>query len=519
MNLKKYLYLALAGTLLIKTFGAGFNQQETIAHLKKNLEARDAKKKAHAAIALQYYGVDDSLDDIRKLLKDKSKVVVKAAVTSLARFKDEASLDDMYKLFRKARKKKGVQSAILEYFRQVNDTDTEEFLLKYMVKLDPELSAQAYQVLKQIQEPKSFEEDSGRSSIESFTISGFIGRGKKAKVKIDREFFAVGDSILDFKITAIDTSSGLVSLADSKGNVHSKEIDDSGGDPLEKAIVKLNSEEDKEVYKALLEINYFQDSKPSAELLGLASGKNSVDIRVGAISAIGNCAVENADETLHKIIGKEKKTDLLIASALSLALLENENSLDHLTPLAQHANPWVRNAAIYSIGYFGADHTIATLVGALNDKYSFVRNNAMNQLMELAASGYKASIVAILQNYSKKMNHAKRTLGKYLATIEGGDGSFDPFATGTRTKTKKKKAYKPKFALVSIGSFGAKTIVTVIEKDEKKNLTVGEFVEGLEITKIDLDEEIIEIRLKNGKTAVIMQGEDSESPAELLEVK
>ena len=65
-----------------------------------------------------------------------------------------------------------------------------------------------------------------------------------------------------------------------------KEIDTSTND-LEKSIEQLNSDNDKVVYNALLNVIYHRSSQASDELLALASGKNKSNIKLAAIYALG----------------------------------------------------------------------------------------------------------------------------------------------------------------------------------------------------------------------------------------
>ncbi len=493
-----------------------FSKDSSIQSLTKNLENRDKGKKAHAILGLALLNHTESVDSIRKLLRDKNSAVVKAAVNALVRFGDTDSIKDFYTVFKKSRKKKAVQRTILRAFKTLKDDKTVPFIRRYIARLDPLTAQVAYSTLQEIQEPIVFSSDSGRITLDSFSISGFIGQSKTAKVKIGREFFGISDSILGYKITAIDLDEGIVSLEKNK-EIFTKEIDTSEQNDLEKSIEQLNSDDDKVVYKALLNVTYHRSSQASDELLSLASGKNKPNIKLAAMYALGQCEITESESFLKKILSKPKSSDQIILAAEALSLIGDENILDILDPLAQHSNPWVRNTILSAIGYIESPNSVGTLIRGLDDKFSFVRNNAYNQLLNLASGDTVGTIISILQGGSSQNTPIKNNLIEYLRTIPGADNFNNPFAGfSVKRNSPEIQTWKPSFIILSIGQFGTKPVLVVIEDGTEKNLTVGDLVENRKITKIDVEDESIVI--KDGeKELVVIKGERDDSPAELLD--
>jgi len=493
-----------------------FNRESSIQSLTKNLQNKDRKKKAHAILGLALLNHTESIDTIRRLLRDKQSSVVKAAINALVKFNDVDSISDLYAVYKKSRKKKDVRRTILRAFKTLNDDQTVSFIRKNLGRLDPMTSQVAYSTLQEIQDPIVFSADSGRVSLDSFSISGFIGQGKNAKIKIGREFFGVGESILGYNITAIDVDEGVVSLEKNK-EIFTKEIDTSGQNDLEKSIEQLNSDDDEVVYKALLNVIYHRSSQASDEILSLASGKNKPNIKLAAIYALGQCEITEGESLLKKILAKPKYSDQVILAAEALSLIGDENILDLLDPLAQHSNPWVRNTIISAIGYLESPNSVGTLVRGLNDKFSFVRNNAYNQLLNLASGDTVGTMVSILQGGASQPTPIKNNLIEYLRTIPGGDNLTNPFAGASKTrKVPEIKTWKPSFVILSIGQFGSKPVLVVKEDGTEKNLTVGDFVENREIIKIDVEDESIVIKDDN-KEILLIQGEGEDAPAEILD--
>lgn len=493
-----------------------FSRESSIESLTKNLQNKDRNKKAHAILGLALLNHVESVDTIRRLLRDKQSSVVKAAVNALVQFNDSDSISDFYAVFKKSRKKKDVQRTILRGFRTLNDDQTVSFIKKYLGRLDPMTAQVAYSTLQEIQEPIVFSADSGRVSLDSFSISGFIGQGKKAKIKIGREFFGVDESILGYKITAIDVDEGIVSLEKNK-ELFTKEIDTSGQSDLEKSIEQLNSDDDKAVYKALLNVIYHRSSQASDELLSLASGKNKSNIKLTAMYALGQCEITEGESFLRKVLAKPKYADQVILAAEALSLIGDENIIDILDPLAQHSNPWVRNAIISAIGYLESPNSVGTLVRGLDDKFSFVRNNAYNQLLNLASGDTVGTMVSILQGGASQPTPIKNNLIEYLRTIPGSGNLTNPFAGASKTRQVPEiKTWKPSFIILSIGQFGSKPVLVVNENGAEKNLTVGDFVENREIIKIDVEDESIVIK-DDKKELILIQGEGEDAPAEILD--
>ena len=495
-----------------------YTEEASIKSLVRNLKSKDKKKKAHAILGLAYLKHTDSIEHFRNLLKAKHPGIVKAAVNALTMMADTESVSSMYKLFKRSRKQKIIQKTILKAFSSINDDKTIPFILKILPALDPATAKVAFDTLKKIQAPPIFEIDSGRESLESFSISGYIGQGKSTKIKVGKQFFGISDSILGYKITAINLDEGIVSL-EKDNEIFSKDIDTSNQSDLEKSIENLNSNDDKVVYKALLNITYHGSSQASEELLSLAKGNNDPNINLAAMYALGQCEITEAEDFLKKVLNKSKSSDEIIIAAESLSLIGDENSLDSLDSLVQHRNPWVRNAIISAIGYFESPNSLSTLVRGLNDRFSFVRQNAYNQLVNLVSGETVGTLASILQGDSSNPNEEKNKLIEYIGNIPSTSSMANPFA---ETKTKvvvappKKKTWKPSFQIISFGQFQSKNIVTVIDKGVRLNLGEGEVVEGKKILSIDANDESMII--KNGdKELTLIIGEGENAPAEVLD--
>ena len=521
ITMKRLLKISIVLHLILFTSGfcnSKFNRDTSIQILIKNLNNKDSSKKAHAVLGLAYLNHVESVDSIRKLLRDKNSTVVKAAVNALVKFKDNDSLSNLYAIFKhkKNRKKKDIQRTVLRAFKTLKDDKTVSFIEKYLPRLDPLTAQEAYTTLQEIQDPIVFSSDSGRVSLDSFSISGFIGQGQKAKVKIGREFFGINDSIFGFKITSVDVDEGIVKLEKNK-ELFSKEIDTSGQSNLEKSIEQLNSDDDKVVYEALLDVIYHRSSQASDEILSLASGKNKPNIKLTAIYALGQCEIEESESFLKKILAKPRTSDQIILAAEALSLIGDENILDILDPLAQHSNPWVRNTIISAIGYLESPNSVGTLVRGLSDKFSFVRNNAYNQLVNLASGDTVSTIISILQGGSSQITPIKNNLIEYLLTIPGADNLSNPFGgSNIKPKTPKVKTWQPSFVIKSIGQFGTKPVLVAVENGTQKNLTIGDLIENREIIKIDVEDESIIVKDQE-KEVVLIQGESEDAPAEILD--
>ena len=79
-------------------------------------------------------------------------------------------------------------------------------------------------------------------------------------------------------------------------------------------------------------------------------------------------------------------------------------------------------------------NSVGTLVRGLDDKFSFVRNNAYNQLLNLASGDTVGTMVSILQGGGSQLSPIKDNLIDYLRTIPGGDGLTNPFAGASVTR-------------------------------------------------------------------------------------
>jgi len=496
---------------------SAFDRDTTIEVLTKNLKSTDPRKRAHAALGLAFHQEVDTTDDIERLLRDKSPLVVKSVILALGKLESQDSLGKLFNLYSKT-SNVDYKLAILRALLLVQNDDTERFITRFLPEMSPAESVLAYQILAMVETPRKIAEDSGRQSLDSFSISGVVGNGKGARVQIGRAFFGIGDSILGYKITDINVNQRIVSL-ERDGELFSKEIDASGQNAVEKAIQNLNSENDEVVYKAIQQLAFYRDPKPATELLALVNGKNSNRIKLSAIYAIGVCSIQKAEDELKKLLDKEKRKDFIIATVIALAHIGNKTSIDVIDPFAKHSNPWVRNAAMYALGYFASQHSIGTLVTGLDDEYAFVRQNAYNQLVEVAKAGHKSSIGAILGGYLKNMNPEKEALIAYLETVPGNLNLGGQWG-GTKSvaAVAKKKEYKPTFSIIGFGNWGGQQLVTVVEGGVKKNLTAGKTLEGKKIVSIDSDDESMKLEVEKGKIALIIAGEDEASPAEILEI-
>ena len=134
-----------------------FNRDTSIQILTKNLANKDRNKKAHAILGLALLNHAESVDQIRRLLRDKNSSVVKAAVNALVKFADTDSISDLYVVFKKSRKKKDVQRTILRAFKTLKDDKTVPFIRKYLGRLDPLTAQVAYSTLQVIQDPVVFQ--------------------------------------------------------------------------------------------------------------------------------------------------------------------------------------------------------------------------------------------------------------------------------------------------------------------------------------------------------------------------
>ena len=505
----------------------GYSQEATGAVLHNNLTAKDPAKRAHAIASLRFWGWKDSLDLIRAALKDSNPLVQKAAVEALASFKDTESVPQLYGTFQRARGKKRLQEAVLIAFREINDDKTISFIEGLLGKLDPQLSSIAVEVLRAIRPIRKPTGDSGRESLDAFTISGIIGRGKSQKVQAGGEFFGVGDSILGFEIKSIDSDNGIVSLAKS-GKSFSKPIDVGEQDPVEKAIEATQGTEDRLVYEALMKLASYRDPRPSAELISLLEGDNSDEIKLGALFAIGLCGIENAIDSIRNMLSREKKTDFLILGIDALVRMGDENATDSLVSLAKHPNPWIRNAVVHGLGTLASNHGLSNIVAGLFDRYSFVRSNALHQLIQLSDLGLKGEIAKLLDSisYSEEITPDAQKFANFLGTLpveEGEESSTDMWSKpGTGATIEKKKVstdiYKPKFIILNMGSFGVKKLVTISEDGVSRRVHKGDYIDGNEVIEIDLDDELVHLKLPDGKVALIEQTDDS-TPAAVFEIQ
>jgi len=507
----------------------GYSKEATLARLKRNLGDKNARKRAHAIRGLQFFRHHESLSAIRAALADKDTGVQTAAVLALAGFKDQVSLGELRQLFIKSRKKPDLQRAILSAFEHIHDDKTASFLQSAMPRLNSRLALLAYRVLRKIQKPRRFEGEPSRDFLESFTVSGRMGAGSQTKIQIEGKFYGIGDSIHEYKIKAIDAQEDQVTLVKG-GKEFQKSIDISTEDEVDRAIRQTQSENNELVYESLLKLASLQSPRPSAELLAFIEAEDtSDDLRLAAIRAAGLCGIESALEPLQEILGKEKKTDYLIVSAGALAQLGDENSIDLLLPLLKHSSPWVRNTAVYALGVFVSSQTIPQLVSALFDRYSFVRSNALHQLVQMAQLGSPGEIRKILKSsyFSYEPNLTSTVLMQYLRQFpdEEATETSNPFSQKSDgTKIKKSlvkrtaKKYKPKFKILNMGQFGKKRLATIIEQGEKRRVYEGDLVEGKKLIRIDTKEELLHVDIGNGGVALLEKCEDG-GPAKIFEIQ
>ncbi|MCJ8347390.1 HEAT repeat domain-containing protein [bacterium] len=488
-----------------------FSQERTILEMTQNLQSKDPRKKAHAITALQHIDHQDSIGAIHKLLKDKNNTVLKAAIIALAKFQDAESLPKFYRLFSR---KKEVRNAIIQALEFFQDDYTEEFLLKIMPRLNASLSERAYQILQKIQVPRVFDQSSGRISLDSFSINGLIGKGKKAKIQVGKEFFGIGESIAGFLITDIDTVERLVTL-EKDGKISSKAVD-SDSNAIEKSIEKLNSDDDEVVYQGIMELAYFKSEDPSEELIGLMKGKNPADIKIASIYTLGVSGITKAEAGLKKILREKPKPDLIIVGVKTLAQFFNEDSISSIEPFIQHSSPWVRNAALSAMGLLASQNGLASMANALGDNFAFVRNNAYNQLYASCQSDLHREIKSILisTNFkSRASNDLKNKLLDFIATFpDSGEDSeeFEVDPDSGEIVAVQEFKYNPNFEFISVGQFGTRKVANVSINGEKQTVEVGETLDGYQLTKIDLDDEVLYLQVTETKQAIIEMGDEGE---------
>jgi HEAT repeat protein len=506
------------------------SKERTLMELRQNLSSKDPVQRVHAVFGLQYFDDRQSIDEIRKLLQDKNPSVQKAAILALAQFKEVRNLPVYYVLYQRTDNIE-VKRAILKSFQWIHDDSTIAFLEKSLGSMGPYEASLTFELLAKIDKPKQFSSGTNRVDLDSFVISGVIGRGETAKIQVERDFFAIGDKLLGYTIRSIDPVASIVRL-EMDGKVFSKEIDTSSADEVEKAIAKLNSSDDKAVYRAILDLVYHQSGQGGKELIGLVEGTNSDDIRLAAVHALGATGVDGAEESLKKILRREKRADFLALAAISLTMLGYDNALEVLEPLAQHSDPWVRNAVVTAMGITGSPHSVATLIRMLSDTHSFVRNNAYEQLMSLAVvGGLKNQIVPMLISTMRTASSAStkriaQNLFTFLQGVDGGpESSFNLSQTisvdaaNPEQPVQLRPAYTPKFILLSIGQFGTRVMANVVVGGEQQNVFVGSTLDGMEIVKIDPDEEFLHLKMNDGRIAVVESGDSSEDLATLFEIQ
>ena len=492
----------------------------------KNLTSKDGGRKAHAILAAGFWKATQYLGDIQLALEDKNPVVQKAAVDTLVTFEDKDSVGKLYDLFQTSRGSRIVQESILKAFEKLNDDKTIGFLEGLLGKLDPSLSNLTLDVLRVIRPVRQPSGESGRESIESFTISGLINAGNEAKIQVAGKFFAVGDTISGFLVKEIDADKQLVTL-EKEGDSFIKGIDVGDQDEIEKAIQATQGSNDSEVYKALIKLAGFRDSRGSAEIVSLINGDNTDDIKLGAIFTAGMCGIVDAVQPLAEILNREKRVDFLILAINALVRIGDERSIDLLIGI-RHRNPWIKNSVVSGLGSFASEVGLATIVSGLFDDFSFVRNNAYHQAKQLSDLGLGTEILSLLTSLSSSQQRTleSQRLGEYLSSVvepdQGGDEK-NPFVVGPsdgRTLEPKpvQQQYKPKFIIVNLGNWFGKNVVTVIEQGEKRKVYEGDFIEGLSVSKIDPDEALIHLKLPSGKTALIEKTDES-SPAQIYEIQ
>jgi len=503
-----------------------FSQESSKARIVKNFSSSDPKKRAHAISAVRYWKWNEFLLDVEKALDDQSPLVQRAAIEALAAFENRDSTPKLYEIFQKSRGNRQLQESVLKAFVEISDDRTIPFLEGLLGKLDPALSSLTVEVLRAIRPTRKPSGESGRESIDSFTISGILGKGDRVKVQIGGEFFSKGDSVVGFQIESIDSIRRVVTLQ-KDGKTYTKGIDVGDQDPVEKAIQATQGSNDQEVYQALVKLASYRDPRPAAELVSLLKGDNPETIRLGALYAAGMCGIIDAIGPISDILSREKRSDFLILGIDALVRIGDERAVDSLIGLAKHRNPWVKNAVINGLGTMASEVGLPTIVGGLFDDYTFVRNNAYHQLKQLSDLGMVGEISKLLTSFSitEEGTLEARMLGEYLSTLpdfsnQGGDSN--PFVVGpsdgSSIKKNTKVEYKPKFIIVNLGNWFGKNAVTVIEQGETRKVYEGGIIEGMKVLKIDPDDALVHLELPNGRTALVEQTDES-TPAAIYEIQ
>lgn len=491
----------------------------------KNLSGRDANRKAHAILAAGFWKATEYLADIQLALEDKDPKVQKAAVDALVSFEDRDSVVKLYELFQTARNNRSVQESILKAFEKIHDDKTIGFLESLLGKLDPNLSNLTVDVLRAIRPIRKPSGESGRQGIESFTISGLMNSGNEAKIQVGGKFFASGDTISGFLIKDIDTAKQLVTL-EKDGESFTKGVDTGNQDEVEKAIEATQGSDDAEVYKSLIKLARFRDSRGSAEIVSLINGNNVDNIKLGAIFTAGMCGITDAVQPLGDILNREKRVDFLILAIDALVRIGDERSIDLLMGI-RNRNPWIQNSVIAGLGTFASEVGLATIVAGLFDDFGFVRSNSYHQAKQLTDLGMGSEILSLLSSlsFSQKKTLESDRLAEYLSSVvqpEQGGSEKNPFVMGPGDgKTQEPKApqqYKPKFIIVNIGNWFGKNAVTVIEQGETRKVYEGGVIEGMSVLKVDPDESLVHLKLPSGKTALVEKTDES-SPAQIYEIQ
>ncbi len=502
------------------------SKERTMAELSQNLKSSDPLKRSHALMSLAYFQAPGSVDLMKEALRDRNPGVQKAAILALAEMRETSAVPLFYMLYGRIDNPE-IHEAILTALGKVQDSRTIEFLEKMLPRMNPQEAALAYETLNAIRPPRTFTGGSGRVDLDSFTISGVMGKGSQARIQVEREFFGVGDTLLGFKIQSVDPVAGIVKL-EKDGRIYSKEIDTFEADPAEKAVEKLNSQDDEEVFQALMDITYYQSVTPASELVALISGSNSNQIRAAAMKAAGQLGIVEAIEPLRQVLEREKDSLILQIGAVTLAMLGDENALDVLEPLSQSQNPWVRNAMASALGLMASQHGIATLVRLLGDSHSFVRNNASEQLMLLAPVGFRNQILSMISStytgtVSPEVRSLMGNLIPYLQSIPTGENE-NTFQLSTTTVSAGAEVsppppvYTPQFVLVSLGQFGTKAMANVKVGGETLTIYQGEKLDGLEVVRIAPEDEFLYLKLPDSRYAVVEISDDEETLATVYEI-
>jgi HEAT repeat protein len=497
--------------------------------LRQNLEAADPLKIAHAIMALQHFGAQDAIPEIKDFLRNKNLTVKRAAIHALAGFKHKDSLPDIYRLFVQEDNDE-VRKAVLLAFQDLNDDSTPSFIERVLPRLSPYLAAVALRVLEKIQPPREFVSETGRESLESFTISGSIGLGDNAKIQIGREFFAVGEMVLGYKIQRINVTEKLVSL-EKDGKIFSKPIDDAEQDEVEKAVLDLNSDDDEKVYAALMRLAVLRSPQASEELIGILNGRNSDDIKLAAINVLGQSGIEKAEPALRNIIARVRRADYIISAVKALTEIGASNMHTVLEPLAQHADPWVRNAAVSAIGDLQLDSCLPTLVQKMDDSHSFVRNNAAYQLILFSHDGARNMIVSFLnsslgRSSAPEVAERKRELITYLSGLDVEDNYSGGTVYSTvdvpvlPVETAGGGRYAPNFYLLDMGNFGGRNLITISDSPDGERIRrySGDELDGGKVGEIDPEDESFELFLPDGNIALISKGAALGDKAVLLDM-